>query len=200
MCSFSAPWRMQILQATSSIVLTNLAVVVSSTMFCASRARHRWPYVLTDLLGLPPGFLIGFVTERYTCSSCTAVPSHTPKHLAASGAIWGLTLGYWSAIISVVSVGATIYVAIAWWSVSELALAALDVLGILAMGLTIDDFGPFSDNACNIAEVSQMSEWIQERPGVLDAAGDAAATIDKDLVKGSAAQHTLFDVSASEPQ
>ena len=47
------------------------------------------------------------------------------------------------------------------------------LLGILAMGLTIDAVGPISDNACNIAEVSQMNEWIEERPDVPDAARQA---------------------------
>ena len=47
-----------------------------------------------------------------------------------------------------------------------------------------------------------MNERIQERPDVLDAAGDAAATIDKHLAKVSAAHfgHTLLELSASEPQ
>ena len=50
-----------------------------------SRACHEWKNRWITLvvlrsdelfLGLPPGLLIGFVTEPCTCSSCTPVPSH----------------------------------------------------------------------------------------------------------------------------
>ena len=155
--------------------------------------------------------LAGPLTWSSSASSLTvalAVPvlpcrvTETAKHLAASGVIYGLTLGCWSAIITVVSVGATILVAFAWWSMSELAVVGLDKLGILSMGLTIDAFGPVSDNACNIAKVPQVNKWIQERLGVLDEAGDAAATIEKDLATRCAAHvgHALLELSATEPQ
>ena len=77
------------------------------------------------------------------------------------------------------NVGAAILVALVWWSVSELALVALNMIGMLALELTIDAFGPISGNVCNAAEISQMNGRSQERPSDLDAAGNAAAATDR---------------------
>ena len=50
------------------------------------------------------------------------------------------------------------------------------MLGTLTMGLT---FGPISDNAGGIAEMSQLDEWVRERTDVLDAADNTMAAIGK---------------------
>ena len=201
---------MQTLKVTSSTADESCGCGVVGNVLTAEPAKSGtiagflwWSCVLTNLVGLPPGPLVGFVTN--VTLAVPALPcrvTETPKHLTASGVIDGPTLGHWSAIISVVVVGATILVALSWWSVSKLPPVALDMLGKMALGVTIDAFGPISDHSRNIGEVSQVNEWIQKRPGVLDAAGGAAATTDKDLAKGSSTHigHTLLELSASKPQ
>ena len=108
-----------------------------------------------DELGLWSG-LIGFVTEYYTTSMCIpcAKIAETQKLFAATGIIYGLALGYLSTIIPVVSLGITILVAHYLCGIFGVALGALGMRGTLTMGLTIDAFGPISDNAGGIAEMS----------------------------------------------
>merc|ERR1712012_1406545 len=154
----------------------------------------RWWYcALAILLGLWSGLLIGFVTEYYTSSSYIPVReiAETEKQSAAAGIIYGLALGYLSTIIPVVSLGITILVAHSLCGMFGVALGALGMLGTLTMGLTIDAFGPISDNAGGIAEMSQLDEWVRERTDVLDAAGDTTAAIGKGFAIGSAALVSL---------
>jgi len=63
------------------------------------------------------------------------------------------------------------------------ALAALGMLGTLATALTIDAYGPISDNAGGIAEMAGMGDDVRERTDALDAAGNTTAAIGKVSVR-----------------
>ena len=149
---------------TISIVLMSPVLVVLSLMclpdqfdMSARITGVRWWYcALAISLGLWSGLLIGFVTEYYTSSSHVPVReiAESQKQSSATGVIHGLAVGYVSIIIPVVSLGITILVAHSLCGV--VAMGALGKLGTLTMGLTIDAFGPISDDAGGIAEMLQL--------------------------------------------
>merc|ERR1719160_1896167 len=154
----------------------------------------KWYYAaIAILFGLWSGLIIGFVTEYYTSHSYRPVReiSETQKTSAATGIIYGLALGYLSCIIPVLCLLVTILVAHSLCGMFGVALAALGMLGTMTMGLTIDAYGPISDNAGGIAEMSGLGEDVRKITDGLDAAGNTTAAIGKGFAIGSAALVSL---------
>merc|ERR1712151_942817 len=154
----------------------------------------EWSHcALSVLLGLWSGLVIGFVTEYYTSHSYTPVReiSETQKQSAATGIIYGLALGYLSCIIPVFCLGITVLVSHTYCGMFGVALGALGMLGTMTMGLTIDAYGPISDNAGGIAEMAGLPETVRGLTDCLDAAGNTTAAIGKGFAIGSAALVSL---------
>ena len=105
---------------------------------------------------------------------------------AAPNIILGLALGYFSTIIPILCIGVTIYVAFSFGGMYGIALSALGMLGCLPIALSIDGYGPISDNAGGIAEMTGLDPSVRERTDKLDAAGNTTAAIGKGFAIGSA--------------
>jgi len=152
-----------------------------------------WYCAMSIILGLWSGLVIGFVTEYYTSHSYSPVReiAETQKQSAATGIIYGLALGYLSCIVPVLCLGLTILVAHSLCGMFGVALGALGMLGTMTMALTIDAYGPISDNAGGIAEMAGLPETVRGLTDCLDAAGNTTAAIGKGFAIGSAALVSL---------
>eukprot|EP00747_Dinoflagellata_sp_TGD_P160755 gnl/TRDRNA2_/TRDRNA2_178015_c0_seq3.p1 gnl/TRDRNA2_/TRDRNA2_178015_c0~~gnl/TRDRNA2_/TRDRNA2_178015_c0_seq3.p1 ORF type:complete len:533 (-),score=124.78 gnl/TRDRNA2_/TRDRNA2_178015_c0_seq3:322-1749(-) len=144
-------------------------------------------------LGLWSGLIIGYTTEYYTSHSYMPVRNiaKTQKTSAATGIIYGLAVGYLSVIVPIFCMAATILVGHTMLGMYGVALGALGMLSTLTMGLTIDAYGPISDNAGGIAEMSGLSMEVRKITDALDAAGNTTAAIGKGFAIGSAALVSL---------
>merc|ERR1719399_1560293 len=131
-----------------------------------------WYCACSIILGLWSGLIIGFVTEYYTSNTYSPVReiAQTQKVSAATGIIYGLALGYLSCVIPVVCLGITILIAHTLCGMFGVALSALGMLSTMTMGLTIDVYGPISDNAGGIAEMCGLGPEVRARTDALDAA------------------------------
>lgn len=110
---------------------------------------------------------------------------------AATNIIYGLALGYYSTFVPVIALGVSSYVSFKLLGTMGLALSALGMLSNLCIGLAIDAYGPISDNAGGIAEMSELGHHVRERTDALDAAGNTTAAIGKGFAIGSAALVSL---------
>merc|ERR1712157_599056 len=117
--------------------------------------------------------------------------AETQKQSAATGIIYGLALGYLSCIVPVFCLGITVLVSHTYCGMFGVALGALGMLATMTMGLTIDAYGPISDNAGGIAEMSGLPEEVRNLTDCLDAAGNTTAAIGKGFAIGSAALVSL---------
>lgn len=104
----------------------------------------------------------------------------------APNIILGLALGYASTIVPIICICITIYISFKFASMYGIALAALGMLGCLPIALSIDGYGPISDNAGGIAEMAGLDKSVRERTDKLDAAGNTTAAIGKGFAIGSA--------------
>ncbi|KAM7508268.1 hypothetical protein LguiA_018721 [Lonicera macranthoides] len=141
----------------------------------------NWQLFLCVSVGLWAGLIIGFVTEYYTSNAYSPVQdvADSCRTGAATNIIFGLALGYKSVIIPIFAIAVSIFVSFSFAAMYGIAVAALGMLSTIATGLAIDAYGPISDNAGGIAEMSGMSHRIRERTDALDAAGNTTAAIGK---------------------
>jgi len=184
----------------STVLMTPVVVALSKICLPAEFSMgegyehvHWTSCAVSIMLGLWSGLIIGYVTEYYTSHSYAPVReiSETQKQSAATGIIYGLALGYLSCIVPVMCLGVTILIAHTLCGMFGVALGALGMLGTMTMGLTIDAYGPISDNAGGIAEMSGLPETVRGLTDCLDAAGNTTAAIGKGFAIGSAALVSL---------
>jgi inorganic pyrophosphatase len=144
-----------------------------------------WACVIS---GLWSGCLIGFITEYYTSHSYKPVRevAQSCETGAATNIIYGLALGYRSAILPVSLLAIVVYLSFWLGDMYGVALAALGMLSNLATCLAIDVYGPICDNAGGIAEMSELPENVRDVTDALDAAGNTTAAIGKGFAIGSA--------------
>jgi inorganic pyrophosphatase len=140
------------------------------------------------MFGLWSGMIIGFVTEYYTNNAYAPT-----KHLAEScekgpapNIILGLALGYLSCVVPILCITATIGYAFAFAGMYGIGLSALGMLGSLPVALSVDGYGPISDNAGGIAEMSGLPAEVRDQTDALDAAGNTTAAVGKGFAIGSA--------------
>jgi inorganic pyrophosphatase len=108
--------------------------------------------------GLIAGLIIGYVTEIMTSYSYIYVQELAGSCRTGAGTniIYGLALGYLSTIIPVIVLCAVVYYSHSTLGYYGVALAALGMLSNLPICLAIDGYGPISDNAGGIAEMSEL--------------------------------------------
>merc|ERR1719464_16722 len=175
------------------VILSKWCLPETFSMGAGYEEVQWWYCAVAVMLGLWSGLIIGFITEYYTSHSYQPVReiAETQKQSAATGIIYGLALGYLSCIVPVLCLGITILVSHMMCGMFGVALGALGMLGTMTMALTIDAYGPISDNAGGIAEMAGLPEQVRELTDCLDAAGNTTAAIGKGFAIGSAALVSL---------
>ncbi|MEM5540662.1 sodium-translocating pyrophosphatase [Olleya sp. AS48] len=145
------------------------------------------------LVGLFVGAVISSVTEYYTGLGKKPILKIVQQSSTGAGTniIAGLATGMISTFPSVLLFAGAIWASYALAGFYGVALAASAMMATTAMQLAIDAFGPISDNAGGIAEMSEQEPIVRERTDILDSVGNTTAATGKGFAIASAALTSL---------
>jgi len=172
---------------TTTVVAAILFYLISNFLF------HNLNIFYAALVGLGVTLVISYITEFYTARDRKAVRevAEAAKTGAGTNIIAGLALGmrstYPTALLIVVAILASYYFA----GVYGIAIAALGMLSVTGMIVAIDSYGPITDNAGGIAEMSKLPPKVRKVTDALDAVGNTTKAVTKGFAIGSAALAAL---------
>ena len=190
------------------LVLIGSAAAISQMDFTDNLPGLNRDYNLfwVVVVGLVVGQVIGTSTEWFTSYegfkfgpininpvAWIAKQSQTGH---PSTIIAGIAVGFYSTVIS------TLSVVIGIWLANELAglygvgLAAVGMLATLGVTLATDAYGPVADNAGGIAEQAHLPKEVRQRTDALDALGNTTAATGKGFAIGSAVLTALALMAA----
>ncbi|MBR4053897.1 MAG: sodium-translocating pyrophosphatase [Clostridia bacterium] len=144
-------------------------------------------------IGIVAGIVIGKLAEYYT--SADFKPTQGIAKSSVQGpaltVTQGLAVGMISCMWPCIVLGLSIFISYIVAGPYGVAAAAMGMLSFVATTVSVDAYGPISDNAGGIAEMSYLPEEVRDITDTLDSVGNTTAAIGKGFAIGSAAMAVL---------
>ncbi len=148
---------------------------------------------ISSVVGIVSGILIGMVAEYYTSYDYkpTLKIARASKMGTALNITQGLSGSMKSNLASCAIIGVGVYVSSAIAGTYGISMAAVGMLSFVAITVSVDTYGPISDNAGGIAEMAGLESEVRVITDKLDSVGNTTAAIGKGFAIGSAAFATI---------
>lgn len=181
----------------ANLIFLAFGAVICVVLFGAD-SEYGWKLYGCVILGLVSGMAIGKGTEFFT--SFDYGPTISIKDRARTGPatviIQGMGVGMVSTILPTLILVGCIVGCNELGGQYGIAMAAVGMLGTLAVSLSTDAYGPVADNAGGLAEMAGLGPDVRAKTDSLDALGNTTAAMGKGFAVGSAVLTALSLLAA----
>ena len=169
----------------TAVISGFLIFFVTDHMFPGDEGRK---FFYCALVGLVVTGLIVWVTEYYTSTEYRPVKSIARASETGHGTnvIQGLAISMEATAIPAIIVAVGIVTAFQFSGIYGIAIAATTMLALAGMVVALDAYGPVTDNAGGIAEMSDLDEDVRKTTDALDAVGNTTKAVTKGYAIASA--------------